>query len=1228
MDLEKIKTLSEIKQFLEGSNDELKYLVNVEASNKTNYANCFIHEPGQKPRMIQVKYHPFLYFKDLKANGVELYADQKDLIPQKMIQYGLTHTRLETGNQKRLMDGFCFKMSSNQSFQAILDFFKDGGVDPYGKLKNKKGKLIKNKKGEDTFLYRNLFYNVKPYEQFMMANKCRLFKGIEEYKDVHRVTFDIETGGLRFERSRVFAIGIRDNRGFETIIKAEVLNNDNAERDLIIKFFKIITDLNPAIIAGFNSENFDFEFILGRAEILEMDIKSFKTTINDRIPIQRRKGATFKHGSETDHYTSTQMWGTSVVDILHAVKKTAAINSDIKEHKLKYIAKFEKIAKPDRMYIEGDKIFKFFEERKVFLINTKNEYIKIPDKFQTVGLNLYKLQENKDVISSERYKSLKSQYLTGNDDFIDWFKEYALPTEKIKFISGNKIVERYLLDDLWETEGVDEIYNQSSFLLAKIVPTIYSRISTMGTAGIWNLLMTAWSYEKGIAIPCPDVDKRFGGGLVRCYKVGFYEYFVKIDYAGLYPMLQLSNDIFPIFDYTGGMRKMLLYSTTVRNIYKKLANSDNLNEEEVFILKEIDHDAYHKFITNTLTSLDRAIFKIKQLPIKILNNSQFGALGSNVAYNWSDNVCAGRITCLGRLELRHAVDWFTRYNCTALYAVTDGINFGVPKTTKIIIGENILTPDTTSDVELDINTAWQYNGKTGISALIEKYNTEQMKSSFMSVDNDGEFASCINLKKLNYATLSITKDKKTGEMKEKIKLTGNSIKSKVMPEYCNDFYEKGLNLILHNKGSEFIDYYQEYVQDIYYKRIPLKKIANKTKFKKSLHSYLNRGNDKNGKKLAVQAHMELLIEKRNSIALDLFEEHKANLVFTKNEEDLTLEEKFNLVSDYMPPEPELDTLIYHINNGYTQSNGHSSKVIDKITGQERYSSSIITQDELDKNPNMLGEYNVKLYLAAFNKKVKPILIGFDPEIAKKILAKVVKKKEKDALGKKITIEKLEILTFNDSELQLKCYDSDTIEESMYLEKSEIDYWNENGYDPRLTFNGFKTPEDNKIHYEVYEEALKYLNDKMISVNKPLIKTMNDKYSKGDLVLLKRDFIFTLAEYNGEYLNIIKQIENLPKTEYQIKVETDRAKLIERNRLIASGELVKTDAELIEEDRIAVQDGLRRKYYMEFLESLDKETDISFEEFINDDVAIELDEYIADIELFEEKTLVECGMIEQ
>ncbi len=48
------------------------------------------------------------------------------------------------------------------------------------------------------------------------------------------------------------------------------------------------------------------------------------------------------------------MFGYNVLDIIHAVWKTQAINSNMKEAGLKYVCKFAGIAKPNRMYVNKD----------------------------------------------------------------------------------------------------------------------------------------------------------------------------------------------------------------------------------------------------------------------------------------------------------------------------------------------------------------------------------------------------------------------------------------------------------------------------------------------------------------------------------------------------------------------------------------------------------------------------------------------------------------------------------------------------------------------------------------------------------------------------------------------------------------------------------------------------------------------------------------------------------
>jgi DNA polymerase elongation subunit (family B) len=1095
------------------------------------------------------------------------------------------------------VNGYCYKITSRKSYNDILSYLRDGGINPHEKATDIDGNFIRDVKGGYVYPYRDWFYAPRTTEQFFISNQTRLFKGFEEYKNVHKLTFDIETTGLRYQISRVFAIGVRDNRGFEIILEVEKTNDDESEIRLIQDFFNLINDLKPAVISGYFSETFDFDYILGRAKTLKMDLTQVPNGLKEGILINRRGNVSVKYGNTADKYTATEMWGYSIIDIIHATKRTAAVNSDIKETGLKYIAKFEKIAKPNRTYIEGEDntIGRYYHENKVFVTNETNDYVEIPNQHQEAALKLYTIQANKlgGIITEDEYKTLKTKYLNESPDFVSWFRKEALPKNLTTFIGGRKLVKQYLLDDLWETEHVDELYNQSSFMLAKIVPTTYQRICTMGTAAIWNLLLTAWSYENDLAIPESDKYEKFSGGLARCYKTGYTKRIIKIDYASLYPMIQLTDNVFPIFDITGVTKKLLLYLTTTRNIYKKLANGTKLMEEEVTLLKEIDPEIHIKYVNNTLTVADVAMAKVKQLPIKILNNSLFGALGSNISFNWSDNVCAARITCTGRIHLRHGIDWFSRFGCVALLAVTDGINFHFPETTKIRVTNEGITEGTT---EGTIEEMWQYDGKVGIKALIAKYNKEEMQPPYMSVDNDGESISCLNLSRINYGTLSLSKDKKTGEMKEKIKLTGNTIKSKVMPEYIEEFIDKGLDLILHGKGKEFVDYYYDYCDDIRYMQIPLKKIASRSKIKMSLNAYKKRGTDKNGREKGMQAHMELLIERREAIAAELFEKHKEKLGFTKSEEKLTIDDKIKLVINYMPQEPELDSVVYYVNTGYKKSHGDSRKIVDKDTGVERFCASLISTEDLQENPNMTGEYNYEKYLDGFNKRVESLIIGFDPEVQTKMLVKINKEGE------------LKKTMFHNDELILKNFDSDSLEESMYLEEMEADFWNKTGYDPRLIWNGFKMSDEHQVYYEIYDNALNFLNEKMDEAKKPRIKSINDKYVANDFVLIKDGSEYHVGVFNGDYIQIIKENVTVPKSEIEIELDKrcEEAEL-KAEELRANELTTKSDREVFLEIQLEKRKkyftGFKQKYGIPLISTMEQvfaeipQSDIAFEDYI-------------------------------
>ncbi len=127
-------------------------------------------------------------------------------------------------------------------------------------------------------------------------------------------------------------------------------------------------------------------------------------------------------------------------------------------------------------------------------------------------------------------------------------------------------------------------------------------------------------------------------------------------------------------------------------------------------------------------------------------------------------------------------------------------------------------------------------------------------------DTDGVWPSCINLARKNYAVM---------DAKGKIKLTGNSIKSKKLPLYIEEFLDKGIKMLLQGDGKAFVEYYYEYLQKIFDKKVPLSKIAQRAKVKLTLDEYKKRLTTKTkaGNSMSRMAHMELAIQEGLSVNL-------------------------------------------------------------------------------------------------------------------------------------------------------------------------------------------------------------------------------------------------------------------------------------------------------------------------------------------------------------------------
>ena len=72
-------------------------------------------------------------------------------------------------------------------------------------------------------------------EQYLIAREKRLFKGFEDYNQITRLVFDLETTSLEPENGNIFMIGIKTNKGYHRVI--ECIDEDQ-EKNAIIEFFK------------------------------------------------------------------------------------------------------------------------------------------------------------------------------------------------------------------------------------------------------------------------------------------------------------------------------------------------------------------------------------------------------------------------------------------------------------------------------------------------------------------------------------------------------------------------------------------------------------------------------------------------------------------------------------------------------------------------------------------------------------------------------------------------------------------------------------------------------------------------------------------------------------------------------------------------------------------------------------------------------------------------------
>jgi DNA polymerase elongation subunit (family B) len=378
-----------------------------------------------------------------------------------------------------------------------------------------------------------------------------------------------------------------------------------------------------------------------------------------------------------------------------------------------------------------------------------------------------------------------------------------------------------------------------------------------------------------------------------------------------------------------------------------------------------------------------------------------------------------QITCTGRQYLRQMIKFFMKRGYSPLVMDTDGVNFSSPS-----------DADTHKYIGKGLN--WKVKeGKeyVGAEADVAEYNDTFMRGE-MALDTDGTWPSCINLARKNYALMTD---------KGKIKLVGNTIKSKRLPGYIEKFLDKGIKMILNGQGKEFVEYYYEYIQTIYDQKIPLMDIAQKAKVKQSISDYKVKCTQrtKAGALMSRQAHMELAIQNNLNTSLG--------------------------------------DVIYYVNNGNKASHGDVQKVgklkngwrkddldyyiasygkppADTMDSIIRINCYMLNPSDLESNPNMTGEYNVPRAMATFNKRIEPLLVCFGDEVREHL---IVTKPEDRGLFTKAQCDLINGYPMGDG-------DQDDLKDVLKISEPELTYWEKRGLSPDYIYEFASEGWENKM----------------------------------------------------------------------------------------------------------------------------------------------------------------------
>jgi DNA polymerase elongation subunit (family B) len=120
-----------------------------------------------------------------------------------------------------------------------------------------------------------LYFRPDPSSQFLMQKGMTLFKGME-FDDLRRMQIDIQAAARKPGRTarspesdgRILAIGLSDNRGWERVLSAK----DMREEELLAEMLRLVREKDPDVIEGHNLFHGELAYLLQRCAFHKLDL--------------------------------------------------------------------------------------------------------------------------------------------------------------------------------------------------------------------------------------------------------------------------------------------------------------------------------------------------------------------------------------------------------------------------------------------------------------------------------------------------------------------------------------------------------------------------------------------------------------------------------------------------------------------------------------------------------------------------------------------------------------------------------------------------------------------------------------------------------------------------------------------------------------------------------------------------------------------------------------------